>query len=113
MPGAKSFYGVQRFNLWETLPPVIVQGENLGQTVQFVATGNAEVGLVALSQVMDPRLNIKGSRWLVPEDLYDAIDQDAVLLTRGKSNPAARAFLKFLQSGRAGNILKSYGYGLK
>ncbi|MCH7499891.1 MAG: molybdate ABC transporter substrate-binding protein [Nitrospinae bacterium] len=111
--GKAAVTALQRLNLWETLSPVIVQGENIGQTFQFVATGNAEVGLVALSQVMDPRLNIKGSRWLVPEDLYDAIDQDAVLLTRGKSNPAARAFLKFLQSGRARNILKSYGYGLK
>ena len=107
------FSALQRLNLWEALSPVIVQGENIGQTFQFVATGNAEIGLVALSQVMDPRLHIKGSRWLVPEDLYDAIDQDAVLLTRGKSNPAARAFLNFLQSDRASNILQSYGYGLK
>ncbi len=111
--GKAAVTALQRLNLWEALSPVIVQGENIGQTFQFVATGNAEVGLVALSQVMDPRLNIKGSQWLVPEDLYDAIDQDAVLLTRGKSNPAARAFLKFLQSDRAINILQSYGYGLK
>ena len=111
--GKAAVTALQRLNLWEALSPVIVRGENIGQTFQFVATGNAEIGLVALSQVMDPRLTIKGSQWRVPEDLYDAIDQDAVLLTHGQSNPAARALLRFLQSDRARRIIQLYGYGLK
>jgi molybdate transport system substrate-binding protein len=92
---------------------LIVQGENISQTFQFVATGNAEIGFVALSQVGDPRLKNKGSRWIVPEHLYDAIDQDAVLLTRGESQPVARAFLRFLQSDPARERILNYGYGLK
>ncbi len=111
--GKAAVTALQRLNLWESLSPMIVRGENIGQTFQFVATGNAEIGLVALSQVMDPRLNIKGSQWRVPEDLYDPIDQDAVLLTRGQSNPAARALLRFLQSDRARHIIQLYGYGWK
>jgi len=102
-----------RLKLWKSIAPALVQGENIGQTFQFVATGNAEVGFVALSQVLDPRLKIKGSRWVVPEHLYDDIDQDAVLLTRGKSQPAARALLQFLKSGTARKMIQSYGYGLK
>ncbi len=111
--GKAAVTALQRLNLWEALSPLIVRGENIGQTFHFVATGNAEIGLVALSQVMDPRLTIKGSQWRVPEDLYDAIDQDAVLLTHGQSNPAARALLRFLQSDRARRIIQLYGYGLK
>jgi molybdate transport system substrate-binding protein len=102
-----------RLNLWESLSPAIVQGENISQTFQFVATGNAEVGFVALSQVMDPRLKIQGSKWIVPEHLYDAIDQDAVLLTQGQSQPAAKALLQFLKSNAARKVIQSYGYGMK
>jgi molybdate transport system substrate-binding protein len=104
---------LQRLNLWKSISPAVVQGENIGQTFHFVATGNAEVGFVALSQVLDPRLKNKGSRWIVPEHLYDAIDQDAVLLNRGKSQTAARALLQFLKSDTARKIIQSYGYGLK
>ena len=111
--GKAAVTALQRLNLWESLSPIIVQGENISQTFQFVATGNAEVGFVALSQVLDPRLKNKGSRWKVPKHLYDPIDQDAVLLTRGQTNPAAKAFLQFLQSDPARKIIQSYGYGLK
>lgn len=104
---------LQRLKLWESLSPMIVQGENISQTFQFVATGNAEVGFVALSQVLDPRMKIKGSQWVVPENLYDPIDQDAVLLTRGQSQPAAQALLQFLKSDTARVLIQSYGYGLK
>jgi molybdate transport system substrate-binding protein len=102
-----------RLNSWESLSPTIVQGENISQTFQFVATRNAEVGFVALSQIMDPRLKIQGSQWIVPEHLYDAIDQDAVLLTRSQSQPAAKALLQFLKSNAAREIIQSYGYGMK
>jgi molybdate transport system substrate-binding protein len=111
--GKAAYTTLLRLNLWESLSLSVVRGENINQTFQFVATGNAEVGFVALSQVMDPRLKIQGSRWIVPEHLYDAINQDAVLLTRGQSQPAAKALLKFLRSDAAQNIIQSYGYGLK
>jgi molybdate transport system substrate-binding protein len=104
---------LRQLSLWESISPSIVQGENISQAFQFVATGNAEVGVVALSQIMDPRLKIQGSRWIVPEHLYDAIDQDAVLLKRSQSQPAAKALLQFLKSKEARKIIQSYGYGLK
>jgi len=111
--GKAAYTTLKNLNLWQSLSPALVQGENIGQTFQFVATGNAELGFVALSQVMDPRLKIKGSRWIVPEHLYEAIDQDAVLLVRGQSQPAARALLQFLKSDPARQLIQSYGYGLK
>lgn len=110
--GKAAFTALNRLNLWEALSPIIVRGENISQTFQFVATGNAEIGFVALAQVLDPRLKTQGSHWRVPEDLYDAIDQDAVLLTHGRLNPAARAFLQYLKSDRAQKIIQSYGYGI-
>jgi molybdate transport system substrate-binding protein len=111
--GKAAYTALKRLNLWQSISPAIVRGENISQTFQFVATGNADVGFVALSQVLDPRLKIKGSRWIVPEHLYEAIDQDAVLLTRGQSQSAAKALLQFLKSDAARNIILSYGYGLK
>lgn len=111
--GKAAVTALQRLDLWQSISPAVVQGENIGQTFHFVATGNAEVGFVALSQVLDPRWKDKGSRWIVPEHLYDAIDQDAVLLKRGQSQPAAKALLQFLKSEPARKMIQSYGYGLK
>ncbi len=111
--GKAAYTALTRLNLWESVSPTLVQGENISQAFQFVATGNAEIGFVALSQVMDPHLKIKGSQWIVPEHLYEAIDQDAVLLMRGQSQPAAKALLRFLKSDTARKLIQSYGYGLK
>lgn len=98
---------------WEALRPKLVLGQNIGQTFQFVATGNAELGFVALSQIAGPNAPKEGSRWEVPQGLYRPIEQDAVLLQRGAANPAARAFLDFLRSQRARELIASYGYGVE
>jgi molybdate transport system substrate-binding protein len=111
--GKAAHTALERLNLLESVSSSLVRGENISQTFQFVATGNAEIGFVALSQIMDPHMKIKGSQWIVPEHLYEAIDQDAVLLKRGKSQPAARAILQFLKSDTARARIQSYGYGLK
>ncbi|MEQ8699571.1 MAG: molybdate ABC transporter substrate-binding protein, partial [Bauldia litoralis] len=86
----------------------IVQGHNIAQTFQFVKTGNAEIGFVALSQVVGTDI---GSRWVVPDRLHAPIAQDAVLLKRGAGNPAARAFLAFLKGRQARAVKVRYGYG--
>ena len=99
-------------DLADTLLPKIVQGQNVSQTFSMVATGNAEIGLVALSHVLSPRNGNIGKRWEVPEDLYRSIRQDAVLLSRGASNPAARAFLRYLRDPDARAVITSYGYGI-
>jgi molybdate transport system substrate-binding protein len=100
--------------LLEKLTPLFVQGENIAQTFQFVSTGNAELGFVALSQVIDADKGkiVTGLSWVIPENLYAPLKQDAVLLSKGESNPAAVALLKFLKSEPALAIIKKYGYGL-
>jgi len=97
-------------NLLEKLTPRLVQGESIGQTYAFVATGNAELGFVALSQVWENNKIKSGSVWIVPEKLHRPLRQDAVLLRHGKDNPAALAFLAFLKTETAKKIMRTYGY---
>ncbi|HET9822354.1 MAG TPA: molybdate ABC transporter substrate-binding protein [Burkholderiaceae bacterium] len=90
-----------------------VQGENIAQTHQFVASGNAALGFVALAQVVAPDGGFaSGSGWRVPESLHDPIRQDAVLLARGRANPAAAALLQYLRSDAARRVIAAHGYGL-
>jgi molybdate transport system substrate-binding protein len=84
-----------------------VQGANITQAFQFVDTGNAEIGFVALSQVIGKN---EGSQWMVPQDLYKPIKQDAVLLKKGADSAAAKAFVEFLKGPEAVAIIKKYGY---
>lgn len=100
--------------LFDKLQPLFVKGENISQAYQFISTGNAELGFVALSQVIDADKGkiVIGSSWLIPENLYAPLKQDAVMLNKGESNPAAVALLKFLKSEPALAIIKKYGYGL-
>jgi molybdate transport system substrate-binding protein len=90
----------------------MVMGESLAQTYQFVATGNAELGFVALSQVVVPGKPATGSYWLVPTSLHGAIRQDAVLLKAGERSPAAAALLAYLKSAPARSVVQAFGYGL-
>ena len=87
-----------------------VQGENISQTYQFVATGNAELGLIALSQVMRDGKLIRGSSWIVPPSLYAPIKQDAVILQNGKNSQALRDFWQFLHSDSVQQRIASFGY---
>lgn len=96
--------------LWDGLLGRIVMGQNIGQTHSMVATGAADVGFVALSAVLSPRAGQIGSRWDVPQDMFDPIRQDAVLLTHGAVNAAARAFLDFLRTPAAVRVIASFGY---
>ena len=87
-----------------------VQGENIAQTYQFVMTGNAEIGFVALSQVLDNGLLKAGSVWVVPTFMHEPIKQQAVILKRASNNPAASAFSQFVRSDNAKAIISRYGY---
>jgi molybdate transport system substrate-binding protein len=107
--GAAAVETMTALHVYEALEPKIVRGNNIAQAYQFIETGNAELGFVALSQIARHE---NGSRWIVPPDLYGPIAQDAVLLKRGTGNAAARAFLAFLNSPEANAIKKTYGYGL-
>jgi molybdate transport system substrate-binding protein len=92
------------------LEPKLVMGENIAQTYQFVDTGNAELGFVALSQVMEGGEITKGSGWVVPGDLHAPIRQDAVILEKGKDDPAVTALFEFLQGEKARAVIRDFGY---
>jgi molybdate transport system substrate-binding protein len=109
--GAAARQVLQGLDLWQKLAPRLVQGEDIGQTYQFVATGNAELGFVALSQIRAAG-KPQGSLWIVPSERYRPIEQQAVLLARGKNSPAARGFLEFLRSAPARTLIQEFGYGL-
>ncbi|WP_130908201.1 molybdate ABC transporter substrate-binding protein [Pseudomonas sp. Sample_16] len=88
----------------------IVEGQNITQAFQFVSTGNAELGFVALSQIYKDGKVTHGSAWIVPAELHDPIKQDAVILNKGKDNPAAKALVDYLKGPKAAAVIKSYGY---
>ena len=126
--GLAAMEAMKNLNLLDKLQPLLVQGQNIAQTYQFISTGNAELGFIALSQVIDkdgkasapahatylhPVGNIsEGSGWIVPDNLHNPIRQDAVLLKKGEPNPAAPALLKFLKSPEAQTIIRKYGYDI-
>lgn len=105
--GAAAMQVLQARGLAAALAPKLVTGESIAQAYQFVATGNAELGFVARSQVM----SAGGSQWHVPAALHDPIRQDAVLLEPGKGNPAAAALLAYLKGEPARRVIESFGYG--
>lgn len=111
--GAAARQALQSLDLWAGLKDKIVMGETIGQAHAMVASGNAELGFVALSYVLSPRNEIRGSRWDVPPELHAPIRQDAVLLKRASGNAAARAFLDFLRSDEATTVIETYGYGVE
>lgn len=108
--GAAAVETLEKLGLLTQLSPRFVQGESIAQAYQFVATGNAELGFVALSQVQSHGRIGQGSAWIVPRELHAPIRQDALLLEAGKDEPAARALLDYLGGERARGIMRAYGY---
>ena len=110
--GRAAMETLDKLKVLPALQPKIVQGENISQAHQFVATGNAELGFVALSQVyVDGKLT-SGSMWQVPGTLYSPIRQDAVVLNKGAGKPAVQALMTYLKSAKARAVIHSYGYDL-
>lgn len=108
--GAAAFEVLDGMGLRTGISSKLVEGSNITQTYQFVATGNAQLGFVALSQVFENGALTSGSGWVVPAALHQPIRQDAVLLNNGRSNPAALALLKYLQSDKAVAVIRALGY---
>jgi molybdate transport system substrate-binding protein len=108
--GAAALEALGKLGVLGKLKPHIVQGESIGQAYQFVATGNAELGFVALSQVAQPDKAVMGSWWLVPAGLYTPLLQDAALLKKAQGNAAAKALLAYLKGDKARAIIKAHGY---
>lgn len=110
--GAAAMEALDKMGLRERLGSKIVEGANITQTFQFVASENAALGLIALSQVYENGAIREGSAWIVPGAMYTPIKQDAVLLNLGKDNPAAMALLKYLQGDKAKAVIRTFGYEL-
>jgi molybdate transport system substrate-binding protein len=110
--GAAAMEVLDKLGLASTLQSKLVQGTNIAQAHQFVISGNAELGFIALSQVMKDGKIGEGSAWVVPESMHSPIRQVAVLLNNGSKNVAAAALLKYLHEPAAVAIIKSYGYRL-
>jgi molybdate transport system substrate-binding protein len=101
---------MKALGVYDAIEPKIVQGTSIAQAFQFVDTGNAELGFVALSQLNGVTA---GSSWLPPQTLYTPIRQDAVLLKTGADDPTSKAFIAFLKTDEAKAIIVRYGYGLE
>ena len=107
---ARSF--LQQAGHWGAVRERLVIGENIAQTLQFAASGNAELGFIARSQLRAPSLPPASCSWPVPDSMHDPIDQQAILLQRGAASDGARAFLGFLRSDAGRAIILRHGYGL-
>lgn len=103
---------LEKLKLTEATKAKIVEGQNITQAYQFVSTGNAELGFVALSQIYKDGKVSSGSAWIVPASLHDPIKQDAVILNKGKDSAAAKALVEYLKGPKAAAVIKSYGYQL-
>jgi molybdate transport system substrate-binding protein len=104
---------LRKKGFWDQLQTRLVRGENISQTFQFLVTGNADIGFIALSQLRRNQGQLKGYSWTVPAEWHDPIRQQALLLKRAKTNKAAKDFLNFLKSKRVQKIIESYGYSLE
>ena len=102
---------LRKKGFWEQIQNRLVRGENISQTFQFVMTGNADIGFIALSQLRKNRG--RGFSWIIPQEWHDPIRQQCILLKRAKTNKAARKFLNFIKSNRIQKQIQSYGYSLK
>jgi len=108
--GVAAQQALEALGVWSGLEPRIVMGENIGQVYAMVATGNAELGIVAKSQLADAAASRAGSTWEIPQALYAPIRQDAVLLNRGADNQAALALIRFLRREDIQRVVQGFGY---
>jgi molybdate transport system substrate-binding protein len=112
--GAAALEVLTRLGVYEALQPRLVTGESLGQAYNFIATGNADLGFVALAQIQQVGAIQTGSAWIVPQRLYTPLAQDALILRRAAANPAAKAWLELLRSPAIQQqLVRGYGYGVK
>lgn len=110
--GQAAMQTLQRLGLAAQVQPRVVQGENIGQTYQFAASGNAELGFVALSQITENGALREGSAWVVPAALHEPIRQDAIVLKTAGDNAAAAALVQYLRGSKARAVIEAFGYSL-
>ncbi len=111
--GRAAVQTMQKLGVLTALEPRVVQGESISQTHQFVSSGNAQLGFVALSQVWEGGKLKSGSAWIVPEEMHEPLRQDVVLLNPGRDSKAAAALMAYLKSDKAAKIIERFGYKLQ
>ena len=107
--GVASKETLTSMNLWQDMEEKLVRGENIAQTFQFAKSGNAKLGFVSYSQILSLNSSSEGSYWLVPQSMYQPIEQQAILL---KDSSLGKDFLSFIMSDEALDIIKRNGYDL-
>lgn len=108
--GTRAEEALRASGVWARIEPRLVYGENIAQTAQYVATGNAQVGIIALSLAVNPDLARRGGYALIPEDLHTPLEQGFVITRRARGNALARRFADFMDSGDARQILALHGF---
>ena len=103
---------LKHFGIYDQVSSRFVVGENISQAAQFVESGNAQAGLIALSHALAPAMKDKGRYWTIPLDSYPTLNQAAVILSKSKQPDAARKFLEFLHGSEATSLLSRYGFSL-
>jgi molybdate transport system substrate-binding protein len=103
---------LRHFGIYDQISSKLVLGENVSQAAQFVESGNAQAGLIALSHALAPAMKSKGRYWTVPLDAYPTLNQAAIVLSNSKQKEAARKFLEFMRSPEVTSLLQSYGFSL-
>jgi molybdate transport system substrate-binding protein len=103
---------LKHFGVYDQIAPKLVLGENISQAAQFVESGNAQAGLIALSHALSPALKDKGHYWTVPLDAYPTLNQAAVVLSKSTNPDSARKFLDSVRGTEGTSLLKNYGFSL-
>lgn len=110
--GKRAEEALRRSGLWEKLQPKLVYGENIAHTAQFVQTGNAQVGIIALSLALNPELAKQGGHYLIPNTLHEPLEQGFIITRRGANKPLVRQFADYMASGHARAVMARYGFVL-
>lgn len=110
--GKRAEEALRATNLWDKVEPKLVFGENIAQTAQFVQTGNAQIGIIALSLALNPELASKGKYWLIPDNLHAPLEQGFVITKRAEGNKLAQVFSDYISSKPARAIMVKYGFAL-
>ncbi|WP_445366604.1 molybdate ABC transporter substrate-binding protein [Methylomonas sp. BW4-1] len=110
--GKRAEEALRASGLWETIEPKLVYGENIVQTTQFVQTGNAQIGIIALSLAGNPELSQKGGYWLIPDNLHEPLEQGFIITKRAENNALARRFADYMLSSPVRLVMSKYGFVL-
>ncbi|MBW7898684.1 Molybdate-binding periplasmic protein precursor [Candidatus Brocadiaceae bacterium B188] len=110
--GVAAEEALRYYGLWDKVQDKLVFGENISQTAQFVQSGAADVGIIALSQAISPKLENDGDYWIIPAESYNKLGQAYTILQKGKDKPGVRKFLEFVQGKKGEKVFLKYGYSL-